>query len=172
MNRISKAAARGADRKQGMPEANIPVFVEELDVTKQTEITGALRVRIEVDRHDATVHTNETSDAVSVQRVARGVSVEATREPWTEGETLVVPVYEERVVIERHLILKEEVRLTRRTERSAVDVQATVREERAAVERQQPDGSWKPIDVARAPAASAGPRDAPATGSTNTSPRA
>jgi stress response protein YsnF len=73
-----------------------------------------------------------------------GVQVAQPREPWHEGDVLVVPVYEE--VIERRLVLKEEIRLHRQRFSTSHTEQVPLRRQRAVVERRQADGSWAEVD--------------------------
>jgi stress response protein YsnF len=89
--------------------------------------------------------------------------VDATREPWMDGETLVVPLYMEVPVVVRRLVLVEEVRLHMQTVRNHEDAPALLRQERAVVERRQPDGSWKSIDQATSIGGSPSPDSSGAT---------
>ena len=103
-----------------------------------------MRVRVETDVAHAECDLSATQDEIEVQRVAVNAVVDARREPWIDDGAIVVPVYEE--IVERRLVLKEEIRLVRR--RAAVHERRTVplRRERAVVERRQPDGSWRPVE--------------------------
>lgn len=134
-------------------EGVIPVIEERLDVSSRVETTGAVRVRVEVERGAQTVRAHNVVHTVAVQRVPRGMPVQEARAPWNEGDTLVVPVYEERLVLERRLVLKEEIHIVRQTVRQPVERQMPVRKEHAVVERQQPDGSWSAMPLPEAPAA-------------------
>lgn len=125
----------------------IPVIEERLDVSSRVETAGAVRVRVEVERGAQTVRAHNVVHTVAVRRVPRGTPVQEARAPWNEGDTLVVPVYEERLVLERRLVLKEEIHIVRQTVRQPVERQMPVRTEHAVVERQQPDGSWAPMPV-------------------------
>jgi stress response protein YsnF len=127
--------------------ASIPVLVEQLLVDRQVEEAGALRVRIAVDEQPCDVRENALVERVNVERVARNVPVAGRREPWTDGETLVVPLYEEVSVVERRLMLKEEVRLTRHVETLPLQGATVLRSERAIVERRDGDGRWFAVDV-------------------------
>ena len=79
-----------------------------------------------------------------------GSSVEVTRVPVNrevseappirmEGDITVVPVVEERLVIEKRLFLVEELHLTRTATTEQVEVPTTLRRMRAVVERETPD---------------------------------
>jgi stress response protein YsnF len=130
----------------------LPVFAEELALGVDDKVVGALRVRIEVEASPQQLPGEECVEQALVQRVPRGVAVAAARPPWSEGDTLVVPVYAERVEVRRTLVLTEEIRIARHALRRAVSTEAVARRERAVVERRQPDGSWREVEVPSAPA--------------------
>jgi len=72
---------------------------------------------------------------VSVERVPVGRPVEAAPPVREEDGVLIVPVLEERLVVTTQLILKEEVRITKRSRTEQVREPVTLRSERAEVER-------------------------------------
>lgn len=122
------------------PPVVVPVVQEQLHVGTQVEETGVLRVRVLTEEVQQPVALQRVRETVHVERVAVGTPVAQLREPWTEGDTLVVPVYEE--VVERRLVLKEEIRLHRRRETASHTEPVPLRRQRAVVERRQADGSW------------------------------
>ena len=121
----------------------LPLIEERFDVAIERVEAGALRVRIVVDETVQGAEVDLVSTEVRPTVVPRGVEVDARREPYLDGEELVVPVYEERSVIVSKLFLKEEVRLTRIRHEARQTLEVPLRRERAVVERQQPDGSWR-----------------------------
>jgi stress response protein YsnF len=122
----------------------LPVVREELHVGTRTEKVGALRVRVLTEEHSLTLEQPLVQESVVVERVSVGVPVAQPREPWHEGEVLVVPVYEE--VIERRLVLKEEIRLHRQRFSAPHTEQVPLRRQRAVVERRQADGTWTEVE--------------------------
>lgn len=137
----------------------LPVVEERLEVGTRVQEIGAVRIRIESDLREQPVLLERTEEYVDVERVRVDRPVDAPREPWSEGDTLVVPVYAEVAVVERRLVLVEELRLRRRTERRSHTEVHALRQERAVVERRRMDGSWEAID-APASAFLAGRREA------------
>jgi stress response protein YsnF len=121
----------------------LPVMREELHVGTRTEEVGVLRVRVLTEEHSETLEQPLVQESVVVERVSVGVQVAQPREPWREGEVLVVPVYEE--VIERRLVLKEELRLHRQRVSTPHTEQVPLRRQRAVVERLQADGTWAEV---------------------------
>lgn len=66
-------------------------------------------------------------DEVEVEHKEINEPVAKSEEPWYDGDTLVVPVYEEVLVTEKRLYLKEEIRVTRVKTTEQVKLQDTVR---------------------------------------------
>jgi stress response protein YsnF len=125
----------------------IPVLAESATVGKEVVRAGAVRVRIEVDH--GRQHLAGDFAAHDVQHVVRPIGEPASerRDPYVDGDELVIPVYEERPVVERRLFLKEEVRLRRVVRVDHREADVAVRRERAVLERQQPDGSWREMPI-------------------------
>jgi stress response protein YsnF len=118
----------------------IPVVEERAVVRKRRKVTGAVRVRTVVREAEEVVDEPVSVERAEVERVPVGRWVEAPPGVRQEGETTVIPVLEEVVVVEKRLRLVEEVRVTRRrrTERAAERV--ALRREEVVVERLDPAG--------------------------------
>jgi uncharacterized protein (TIGR02271 family) len=131
----------------------IPVVEEQLKVTRRTVETGhATRVRKVVREHRQELELPTVYEEVHVERVPVGRRVAGPLESWEEGDVLVIPVVEERLVVRTEHVLREEIRITRRrrTEKSVHAV--TLRREAAIVERFDPaTGAWTEIDGAPSP---------------------
>lgn len=95
----------------------IPVIQEQLAIDKRVVDTGkGLRIRKTVSEHEEVVDQPLLQDELIVEHVPVGQMVTASELPTTryDGDTLVVPVFEEVLVVEKRTRLKEEVRITRR----------------------------------------------------------
>ena len=126
--------------------ATVKVVEEHLTVDTVREDIGAVRVHIENDVHEQPVTLDEVVEQVVVERAEVNRRVEHRRGPWYEDDTLVVPVYAEVEVIERHLVLAAEIRLRRQVQRSSHASTVPVTRQRAVVERRLPDGTWTRVD--------------------------
>jgi stress response protein YsnF len=73
--------------------------------------------------------------AVSVEHVPINREIDEIPAPWEDGDVLVIPVVEEILVVEKRLILKEELRVRRRREVDHVEQPVTLRAMEAIVER-------------------------------------
>jgi len=60
--------------------------------------------------------------------------VETAPEIRTEGDVTIVPVLEEVLVVEKRLVLKEELHIRRRIETETVEVPVILRKQRAIIE--------------------------------------
>ena len=84
-----------------------------------------------------------TTEMVEVQRVAVGRVVDEPPAVRHEGDVMVVPVVQERLVMRKELVLVEEIHLTRRREVTQAQADVVLRRERVTVERFDPDtGQW------------------------------
>ncbi len=72
---------------------------------------------------------------VEVLRVPVGRDVAAVPEVRVEGDVTVFPVMEERLIVTRQLVLKEEIHLRRIVERRHTQVPVSLRREHAVIER-------------------------------------
>ena len=113
----------------------IPLVEERAVVLKRKKVTGAVRVRTVVREHERVVDEPLAVETVEVERVPVGRWVEAAPAVRREGDTTVIPVLEEVVVVEKRLRLVEEVRVTRRRTTRRASERVTLRREEAVVER-------------------------------------
>jgi uncharacterized protein (TIGR02271 family) len=127
-------------------ERTLPVVEEVLEVNRRQVETGAVRVRVSAGETTHPLRLEGWSERVEVERVPVGQPVDARREPWQDGDVLVVPVYEEQVVLQRILVLKEELHLRRRREHVTEETVAVLRRDEIHAERRRGDGDWVPID--------------------------
>lgn len=94
----------------------VPVIQEELQVGKRVVDTGrGIRVHRQIVERTEVVDTPLREDVLEVRRVPVGRMVDRNAVPSLrqEGDTLIIPVLEEVLVIERQLRLKEELHITR-----------------------------------------------------------
>ena len=105
---------------------------EELTVVKRTVSNGFVRLSTHVEEHLEQVRDTLSRVEVEIERVSIGRVVDAVPEIRTEGDTLVYPIVEEIVV--KQLVLREEVRITRRQRSEPFAQDITLRRVRADVE--------------------------------------
>ena len=118
-------------------EIVVPLYVEDVSVERR-QVERNVRVHVHTVSHDQIVDEPLVHENVEIERVAIGRPVDAVPPVREEGDTTVISVVEEVLVVERRLILKEEIRLRRvqTTERHRETV--TLREQQAVIERAEP----------------------------------
>jgi uncharacterized protein (TIGR02271 family) len=119
-------------------EEVIPLVEETATVGKRQVVTGRVRVQTVTDTIEDVARANVQRETVEVTRVPIDRIVESAPEIRTEGDVTIVPVLEEELVIEKRLVLKEELHIRRRVETDTVEVPVTLRKQRAVVEREAP----------------------------------
>jgi uncharacterized protein (TIGR02271 family) len=116
--------------------AAVPLLEERLEVKKRMVTTGKVRVvthtetveevaRAVLDGEEADFQTIELDQPV-------GGPVPQVR---TEDGVIIVPVLEEILVVEKRLILKQEIRITKRRTSEPVEIPVSLRKQRARTER-------------------------------------
>jgi uncharacterized protein (TIGR02271 family) len=129
--------------------ASIPLVEERLEVSTKNVETGRVRVRIGVEEREERVRTELTRDDVEIRRVPRNEPVTELPGVRLEGDTTIIPVVEEEIVVEKRLILVEEIHVVRRTERVMEEIPVTVRSETAEIERDGIEAPEAPLNHAR-----------------------
>jgi uncharacterized protein (TIGR02271 family) len=108
---------------------------EELRVEKVGIATGKVRITTVVDVTEEMARACLEEETVDVERVPIGREVDVAPSMRTEGDVVIFPVVEEILIVEKRLVLKEELHIRRRVTHENVEVPVTLRKERAVVER-------------------------------------
>lgn len=128
-------------REHKPDEATLPLVEEQLAIEKRPVATGRVRIRTMVDEHLARVSEELEREDVTVERVAINQEVREAPGIREENGVLIVPVLEEVLVVEKRLMLKEELHVHRKRVREPVEHAGRVRRMRAEVERVNPQTS-------------------------------
>ena len=115
----------------------IPLGEERLEVGKREVERGRLIVRTHVDLREDMATIDLWQDVVEVERVSVDRAVEMSPGVREEHGLLIVPILEERLVVTKQLVLKEELRIRTRTHISEFRQPVTLRSERAEIERRE-----------------------------------
>jgi len=126
--------------KAGADAVVVPVVAEEAVIGKRRVESGRVRVHKTVRTAEKVVDEPVVREEVHVERVAINRPIDAPVGPRQEGDTLIVPLLEEILVVEKRLVLKEEIRITRRRSEQRSSQTVTLRTEEATVERVDADG--------------------------------
>ena len=114
----------------------IPLVEERAVVRKRKRLTGGVRVRTIVHEGEQVIDETLRAEQVEVKRVPLDDRWVAAPVPVRqEGDTTIVTLHEEVVVVETRLRATEEVHLIRRQATSSTRKHVTLRREEAVIER-------------------------------------
>jgi len=121
-------------------EEAIRVVEETARIDKREVQTGRVKVHTLVETSEQMVREALSSQNVKVTRVP--VDQPVTRVPVirTENGITIVPVLEEILVVEKRLILREELHIKQEVSHETVEVPVSLRKQRAVVERVDAQG--------------------------------
>lgn len=122
-------------------ELFVPLTEEQAVVSTHEVVTGKVRVSTQVETHQALIQEALRREDVIVERVPVGRDVDVAPTIRREGDTFIYPIVEERLVVEKRLFLKEEVRISYKITTEEVTETVNLRSVHADVER-------TPVDVA------------------------
>jgi uncharacterized protein (TIGR02271 family) len=112
----------------------IPVVEEQIQVGKEVVETGAMRISKKVHEEEVTVNVPITYNEHDVERVAVNKFVDAPPPIRYEGNTMIIPILEEVVVLEKKLKVVEELRVTARQVQTSSAQQVTLLREEVTVQ--------------------------------------
>jgi uncharacterized protein (TIGR02271 family) len=91
----------------------LKLFAEDVDVSRQTVETGRVRIAKVTRVRDHVVDELLARTNIEVERVQVGRVVDAIPAVRDDGDLMVIPIVEETMVVERRLMLKEELHIRR-----------------------------------------------------------
>jgi uncharacterized protein (TIGR02271 family) len=106
----------GETRKTVPPKTNepamvFPVIQEEVIVDKQVIETGKVRISKRISEHEELVDVPLFREEVVVERVPVNLFVEEPPPVRQEGDTMIIPVVREEIIIQKKILLVEELRV-------------------------------------------------------------
>lgn len=116
------------------------VVEEQLDVGTRTVETGRVRISRQVDEHVEIVDVPLREEQVEVRRVPVDRMVDAPAATRQEGDTTIIPVHEEVLVVTRTWRLVEEWHVSVRRSEVHAPREVVLRRESVQVDRTSSDG--------------------------------
>lgn len=113
----------------------LPVVEERAVVRKRKKLTGGVRARTVVREEEQVIDEPLLSEQIEVERVRLDRWVEAPIPVRQEGDTTILTLHEEVVVVEKRLRATEEIRLTRHRDTETTSTSVTLRREEVILER-------------------------------------
>ncbi len=113
----------------------IPVIEEEIVVGKEYVDTGKVKISKKISEHQQTIDIPLIQERVSVERVAINKFVDTPPEIRHEGDLMIIPVLEEQIVVQKRLVLVEELHVTKQLVETHHSEEVTTRKEDVNIER-------------------------------------
>jgi uncharacterized protein (TIGR02271 family) len=133
-------------RKQCMPDQerrpedlHIPLHEEEVSVSRREIEKANVQIALVTGTREQLIDEELTHVRVEIERVPIGRTVEVAPPIRHEEDITIIPVVEEVVVVERRLVLKEEVRVWRVSTKERHQETVVLRQQEAVVTRERPD---------------------------------
>ena len=120
---------------EDMTREQLPVVEETVAVERVRTVTGIVRARTETHEDTVTVDEPLLVEQVIIERVPMDRWIDHPVAVREEGDTTIIPVVEEVVVVEKRLKLVEEVRVTKQKTTKNEPQTLTLRRQEAVVER-------------------------------------
>ncbi|CUX64884.1 conserved hypothetical protein [Agrobacterium tomkonis CFBP 6623] len=120
------------------PDEKLSLIEEQLVIDKRAVRDGSVRVSTKTEFVTEAAEARLDSENVEVTRVAIGREVSEAPAVRTDGDVTIVPVMEEVLVVEKRLMLVEEIHIRRVATTEDVSIPVELRKQRASIERDDP----------------------------------
>jgi uncharacterized protein (TIGR02271 family) len=113
---------------------------EQLVAEKELVDLGEIVIRTAVDEVPGRIEVEAIREEAEVEHVPVGQVVTERVDPWEEDGVLVIPLYEEQLVVVKRLYLREQLRIRRIGTTARQVFEDTLRQERLVIEDAQATG--------------------------------
>lgn len=128
------------NQRQETTIETVPVAEEDIVVGKETKVAESVKVEIKVHQDVKAINEMLMAEEIEVRRVAVNQVIDAPAKVRTEGETTVIPIMKEELIVTKQLILVEELHVTKRRAAQPDNRTVSVRREEAVVSRTAGNG--------------------------------
>ena len=116
----------------------IPVIEEQVHVDKEVRETGQVRISKDVHREDVSLNLPIIHEEAEIERVEINQYVDTPPPPVRyEGDKMIIPVLKEVLVVEKRILVVEELHITKHRTEEQDSQQIELRREEIRVERRQ-----------------------------------
>lgn len=114
----------------------IPVIEENVKIGKEVVETGIVRILKNVHNEEVTVDVPLMHEEHTIERIPVNEYLETPPPPVRyEGDTMIIPILREEVVVQKRIVLVEELRITKKQIETNNSQQVTLRREEVTVDR-------------------------------------
>jgi uncharacterized protein (TIGR02271 family) len=141
LSELTQVSPRASDAPRGAGGGGdggavvVPVVAEQLEVQKRKVESGGVRIRKTVSEREEVVDEPLMREEVQVRRVPVNKVVDGPVPVRHVGNTMIVSLLEEVLVVEKRLMLKEELHITKEQVESYRPQRVRLRTEEAVIER-------------------------------------
>ncbi len=132
------AGHKRSGTRMAEPDKKLSLIEEQLVIDKRAVSDGRVRVSTKTEFVTEAAEARLDSENVEVTRVAIGREVSEAPGVRTDGDVTIVPVMEEVLVVEKRLMLVEEIHIRRVATTEDVSIPVELRKQRASIERDEP----------------------------------
>jgi uncharacterized protein (TIGR02271 family) len=132
-----------------MNEHRIPVIEERARVEKKVVERGVVTIDATIKERIETISEALTHEEVEIRHVPVNVEVDAVPEVRQEGDVVIIPVVEERIVVSKRLVLTEELHVHRRKVSEHASIPVTLRSTDIAVQRESSSEDGETSDASK-----------------------
>ena len=116
-------------------EVRVPIIEEEAHLSKHKVALEHVNIRTSVEEEDVIVRDVVSRERLDITRVPKDEQVAQAPSVRIEGDVTIVPVVEERLVVEKRLFLVEELHVRRVEQAEEITVPTTLRRTRVDIDR-------------------------------------
>ena len=124
-----------SEKSEPRDTETIPLFAEEVTVGKRQVETGKLSVTTQIEEQTVDVRQTLLRTSAQVERVPVGRVVATMPQVRELNDTVIIPIVEERLVVEKQLFFVEEVHVSRKFASAEIEQAVTRRVMTATVIR-------------------------------------
>jgi uncharacterized protein (TIGR02271 family) len=133
--KVPKVSSGKTTEERPAAEVSIPVIEEHLNVDKKVVEKAKYRIQKTVSQENFSEKVPAIHEKVNIQRVKINKYVDAAPDVRLEGDTTIIPVIEEVVVVEKKLMLVEEIHITKSRDEVHVNVKEKLRKEHVEIKK-------------------------------------
>lgn len=119
----------------------VPLITEEAHISTRTVESGKVRITKQVNEREEVIDQPGIAEDIEVKRVQVNKDIDQPATVRYEGDTVIVPLMEEVLVVRKQLKLKAELHITKRRREVRDPQMVRLRSEEAVVQRMTPDGN-------------------------------
>ena len=134
------------DQERQPEDLRIPLHVEAVSVSRREVEKANVRIALITGTREQLVDEELTHVRVEIERVPIRRPIEVVPPISQDGDTTIIPVVEEIVVVERRLVLKEEIRIRRVSTKEQHQETIVLRQQEALITREEADSHFNKIN--------------------------